>query len=672
MSGAGPSNPDKGKGKQPAGRGGSGAGSSSSSRARQPAGVSDTGSSNSGQGRRKKRAPSPSGTSNSGGVEEEIESQGAKRHRTDGGGTGGDNQMVLPIQTGHPAARLMQQGGNGGPLSGGGVKLGPGNELMPANSRPGQVPYQWTETLTNTVGAVAGRGPTSAKDVSYVGRMAHTISRLSSTRRVNFMFSPVYDEHRQSQLLYSQPGDDDEEVAILPSDQRLMLRNARGRGQGQARGRGNGSESAAVETPTRELSEEDNQKISEAILLVFSADKNIDMSRPDCDSCMKRTHQTAHCPEPSSRCDTPVDSFCESTFQRNHPLDSDPKFNGNGDPIGCRVLAEHFEMDHMVDIFIHLVLYRIHKPPLRVRGQKFGWVDVLIKFADTYCGGQMPAAIVENGGLLPYTKNDVASYKSELKRFDDIGAKQMPRGECDGKTIEEIRKMVKNGVVRSQIYSVNGYKHSSEKLDSLFLLDSDPCLDNVDGASKSVKVEDVDMKKSAKDEHASKKRPLNGMINHAAKGQQPANDTNNSPDYSDDEPLWQVKEEPHEYPLDLASVPEKIKAEGSEKDRMVTKVASSVPDKQPETLASAISSSSLRNNVTKLHSHVVQAWMKEMAHGTILDADMNAWTFQLEVFDDTIWHPWKQVEAKLEELRKVGLLTPEFTKVIDGFTTTEK
>lgn len=507
MSGAGPSNPEKGKGKQPAGRGGSSAGlsssrwasqpsgggdssaeSSSMAASRRPAGDSDAGSSRSGQGGKKRRAPSPAGTSTSGGVEEEIESQGAKRHRTGGGRTGGDNQRGLPFHTGHPGALMLQQGGDNGLLPGSGMRLGPGNDLVPANSRPGRAPQQWIQQMPNMLAAVAGRGFTSANDVSFVGKAAHEVARFSPSGMVDFVISPTYEENRLPRLdqTRAQRREGIENAVRLPFDRR-----GRGRGGGRFRGNGGGREPAGQQTGTRELSEEDNKKIADAVLFVFSAAEDIDMSGSNCDSCMKPTHKTGHCPEPSSKCDTAVDSFCDSTFQRNHPLDSESRSRDNGNPIGCNVLHEHFEAGRLVDLFIHLILYRIHKPPLRVRSEKYCWIRVLLKFSDVYCGGQMPAAIVENGGLLPYTKNDVASYKSELKKFDEIGVKSMPRGECDGKTIEEIKTTKRNRWLRPQVYSTYSEKHSADKLHRLSAINTDDRPTNVDAASSQAAEKEV-------------------------------------------------------------------------------------------------------------------------------------------------------------------------------------
>lgn len=455
--------------------------------------MSGAGPSNSDQGKRKRRGRTPLWTPDSSGVKKEIESQETKRHRTDEGGAGVGNQVALPIQKGHPGAVLLQQDGNGGPPGGGRMRADPGNELVPASSRSGRTPPQWAEAMPNRLGFGTGTSLTSAKDVSYIGRAAHQVAAFSPSGLVDFVISPAYEENRLPKLdqTRAQRKAGIEDAVRLPFDRRGRQPNARGWVRGRGGGNGSGRDPAAAETVTRELSENDKKQIAEAVLFVFSAEKDVDMSGSDCDSCKKTTHKTGHCPEPSYKCDTAVDNFCDSTIQRGHSLDPESMFNGKGDLIGCKVLVEHFEMNHMVDLFIHLVLYRIHKPPLRVRSERFCWIDVLIQFADTFCDGQMPAAIVETGGLLPYTKNDVASYKSELQRFDEIGAKEMPPGELDGKTIEEIKTMRRNRRLRRQIYAVYGERHSADKLQKLSAIQTSDCPENVEGASKPAIEEEV-------------------------------------------------------------------------------------------------------------------------------------------------------------------------------------
>lgn len=68
----------------------------------------------------------------------------------------------------------------------------------------------------------------------------------------------------------------------------------------------------------------------------------------------------------------------------------------------------------------------------------------------------MPKQIVEAGGLMPHTNQDAAKYGKQLQRFDWVGAKGMPRGELDGKTIGEIKVMLKQKTLRPQIYGTGG------------------------------------------------------------------------------------------------------------------------------------------------------------------------------------------------------------------------
>lgn len=698
MSDAGPFDPDRGKQLV---RGGSG--SSSRATTRRPAGGGDlwSGPSDPDREQRKRRRVSPLGTSNSGGVEEGIESQGAKRHRTVGGGTGGDNQMSPPFQTGHPGALLLQQGGDNGllpDLPDSGKRVGPQDTVVPANSRSGQAPQQWVQHMPNMLAAVAGRGSTSANDVSVIGKAAHQVANLSPSGLIDFLISPTYEENRLPRLdqTRAQRREGIENAERLPFDWR-----------GRSRGRGGGREPAAPQSQTRELSEEDNKKIAEAVLFVFSAEKDVDMSGPNCDSCMKTTHKTGHCPEPSSKCDTAVDSFCDSTFQRNHPLDSESRSRNNSDPIGCNILHEHFEAGRLVDLFIHLILYRIHKPPLRVHSEKFCWIRVLLKFADVYCGGQMPAAIVENGGLLPYTKNDVASYKSELQRFDEVGVKAMPRGECEGKTIEEIKTMRRRNWVRRQVYFTYSEKHPADKLHRLSAINMDDSPTDIDAASNQAAEEGVQLvgpPQGIQNLETSSSGPAEDLqmdwlpeVDQNLKMTEPVRELESTMDgtqeallsatasvplAADKEIGWTPEEDNtaprHQAPLSLSSeVATKIKVRGVRSGKSVAVTNQSPP--APIGLHNFLMASNhavpaappVSVSTVVLSPVVAQAWLQEMQRGQVQDQEMLQWTTQVQTCS-TISCSWSEVAAKLSAFQASGHLSPEFEAIMKDFGATQQ
>lgn len=634
--------------------------------------MSEAGPSSSDQGKRKRRGPSPSGTSTSSGVKEEIEFQETKRQRKDGVNAGVGNQVFLPIQNGLPGAVLLHQGGNGGLLDGRRMRADPANELVPAISRSRRTPSQWAEAMPKGLSFGTGTGFTSANDVSDVGRAAHQVAAFSPIGLVDFVISPSYSENRVSRLdqTRAQLKAGRENAERLPHDQGNARGRGRGRGGGRGRGNGGGDgrDPAAPEAVTRELSDNEKNKIAEAVLLVFPVNEEVDMSEPDCDSCRKTTHKTGHCPEPSAKCDTAVDSFCESTFHRGHPLDSETK--SNGDYIRCRVLAEHSEMNHMVDIFIHLVIYRIHKPPLRVRSGRFCWINVLIKFADAFCGGQMPAAIVENGGLLPYTKDDVASYKSKLKKFDEIGVKDMPRGELDGKTIEEIKEMKRNRRLRRQIYAVYGEEHTEEKLNKLAAINTDDRSKAVPGASKPAGEGKVE---------APTQNPEAG--NSASNGPIPELDSTMA---GTEEPLLSTAasipllgEDKYDCEIGAQEAAESLAGFVKSRGAMAGKSRAVTNQPAPNGMETFLMGSNQplptgppTSNV-ELPPEAVQIWAQEMDRGNIQDDEMLTWATQVALYG-TIARPWSDVSAKLVQYKASGQMSPEFEAIMTKFAATQQ
>lgn len=507
-------------------------------------------------------------------------------------------------------------------------------------------------------------GGGGAKDESFVGKAAHQAAAFRPGL-IDFVFAPKYMENRVPRLdRIDLLGEEDFKNAAPPlGEERRAQRNARGRGRGRDRGNVTNRVPTVGEIMPQELSDGDKQKIAEAVLVVFPAERDVDMNGPPCDQCQKVTHKTGHCPEPSHRCDTAVDSFCNSTFQREHALDSDKRFGKNGEVIGCQVMVDHFRDGRLVDLFIHLVLYRIHKPPLRIRRRANEWIDLLIRFADTYCGGQMPQVIVENGGLLPYTKDDVFSYKPELEKFDELGVRGMPRGELDGKTIEEIKERRKDHRMRPQVYDMYGRQHSQDKLNELsrHAVGTGPVTAAPEGnvqtgetsanvqkpeASNSALAEGLPMRGAS--ENSGLQQMQDGYARFVASIPLPAD---NDEDMSD---LDATATRP-EYPT--KSVISKAMA-GLARHRPSRNFEPAPIQPRPH----------LEQGSVALSAGVADASTKEKARGNTIDAELSRWSDEIKFLGDIIASPWSEVAAKLESVK--DLMSPEFKKVLVDFAKT--
>lgn len=466
ISDAGPSRTDKGKGKEVST---SAAGPSRSDNGKGKGREAST--SAAGPSRGTKRTASPSNGSVSG-VDEEIVSQGAKRHRSGGHGFGPRNPRPRGpgprgpgprgLELAPAAARVphgimvpLQQAGNDGYLTGGGLRQDANGALMPLNADPANLPTQWAEQIPSLMGGLAGQADRRMGGANFVRRAAQDVLDMSRSGQIHFFLTPVRDYTRYHGL----PSEAEVRRALdrLPTtgaERRAMEQRAR--------------QIAAQEDRRAEVEAARQETLGNAVALVFRPLKETEVNDEACEYCDKLTHKTGHCPVASRNHDTPVDSFCNTSFSGHHTLDADVRFDDDGRIVGCATMVNHQENGRLTELFIHLVVYRIHKPPLRVRNSLFCWVKVLIRYVDRVCRGEMPREIVDNGGLFPYTKNDVATYKEQLKDFDAIGASKMPRGELDGKNITEIKSMVVQRKLRSQVYRTRGKPHSEEVRNVLF------------------------------------------------------------------------------------------------------------------------------------------------------------------------------------------------------------
>lgn len=178
-----------------------------------------------------------------------------------------------------------------------------------------------------------------------------------------------------------------------------------------------------------------------------------------CRNCESSKHRTGDCPVPNMfHGDTAVDNFCDRKFSEggdmardNHPLDSKRSANPRLAVFGCSKMIQHFEHHDISTLFKHLVLARLRKPALRVRRDDFCFFHIVDEYSVKFCNGLLPP---EMGGKWPYTKSDAIKYSEELKRFDEIGLDNMPRGELEGMHMVHIREALRHGRVKRQVYSV--------------------------------------------------------------------------------------------------------------------------------------------------------------------------------------------------------------------------
>ncbi|KAJ4417880.1 hypothetical protein N0V82_005937 [Gnomoniopsis sp. IMI 355080] len=427
MSGARPSNSGEGRGDK-------------SRRDAQVGGQSE-------QGKGKKRAASPVGSPDLG-VDEETESQEAKRHST------GRPDQQRQVQTDAPSPNasglfggdIARSSGNDGYPTGGGIKPRPGGSFMPGFAVEGSAATQRVEQTTGHVSGTVGMLDSREGGADYLLGVFEQVLNSSPSGLAEFAVWPVNNFPRHSR---------------------------RGRTRAQYL-----TNRPAPFVPASQVREEADrvrhgvkmqEKVAEAILDVFQNQTDVDMGlyAHACHNCGKRTHETGHCHMPEvahGRCDTIVDSFCGKLLSGRgcHALDSEQRFDENNRMKVCRTMIGHFESNRWTDLFIHLVVYRIHKPPLRVHGEKFCWIHVLIKYATIYCEGHMPQQIVDRGGLLPYTKNDVATFRERLQAPGAEDVMSMPPGELDGRTIAEIKEMLRSGTVPDQIFKTKGTARMSE------------------------------------------------------------------------------------------------------------------------------------------------------------------------------------------------------------------
>lgn len=181
-----------------------------------------------------------------------------------------------------------------------------------------------------------------------------------------------------------------------------------------------------------------------------------------CTLCNSSIHRTGQCPIPSSvhHGDTAVCGPHNSSTSHHlwgHAFDSSMTW-----PLStCRLVRDAQyginirgnKMKENYEFLIKwLVVERQHKAPIRVEDHTLDFVGLVIDYSREFCNGEMPQMV---NFKWPYTKAEARRYESTLRRYDELGPDQMPRGMLDGKSMAEIRAMRNRGGIPLQVYNPN-------------------------------------------------------------------------------------------------------------------------------------------------------------------------------------------------------------------------
>ncbi|KAG6358199.1 hypothetical protein INS49_014083 [Diaporthe citri] len=102
----------------------------------------------------------------------------------------------------------------------------------------------------------------------------------------------------------------------------------------------------------------------------------------------------------------------------------------------CANLAAYWERGELGVLLQKFVIKRKHMAPLLIYTKAFCFIKLAIAYSNDFCEGEMPEALE---GIWPFTKADAIRHKNQLRRFYEIGMKNMPAGELEGLSMADIR-----------------------------------------------------------------------------------------------------------------------------------------------------------------------------------------------------------------------------------------